>query len=133
MIKAASIAHFVRYQDDLIGPFKELSKQFASFLTEADNFASRRNEIAHGIVQPYFPDGQREDGYALGPSRHATNKRKLTPKEGPFLFRIAPVYAYTSVELEKFADHFERLARRTLNLQRDVIQSRGLRKATTGK
>ena len=104
MIKAAAESYFLlRPDDDTANEFKELMKC-------ADDLAPRRNEIAHGIVQPYFPLAARPPkGYALVPSLHATGKR-------PIVRAIAHAhnsgrYAYTATEIAAFGSAFEILAK----------------------
>lgn len=106
MARVSGEAYFARYHN------AERDLEFKDLLTAANGFSGRRNEIAHGIVQPYVPDGLTVRGYALGPSYHAANKRKLSKEEG----RTSAAYAYTSVELKAFTLEYETLGRRAVRL-----------------
>lgn len=111
---AADAAFFLSPNDPLKAALDDLVK-------EIRNFASRRNEIAHGKVTDYYrPSGllllvtghrTRRAGYVLEPTSYATNKRELHP--GRILLETAyqkPRYAYSSTEILTFQTHFERLA-----------------------
>lgn len=108
MIEAAAKAVFFSFPDD------SLQEKLKSFLNEAQNFAARRNEIAHGIVKEYLPKlpplSFETKGFALGPPSYATNKTDLKPGRVTLepVFH-APSYAYSSAEIEEFKRHFERI------------------------
>jgi len=104
-------------------PNVELSKKLKSLINEIKNFATRRNEIAHGSVTTYFGPLGTKSGmparllkrpdkatFVLGPPEYATNKTELQP--GRFLIEQtyhAPHYAYSSIEIGYFESHFVRL------------------------
>jgi hypothetical protein len=112
MIRAAANGFFFRKPDEI------LQEELKAILKLADNFSPRRNEIAHGIVQPYVPDGARAvDGFALVPAYYATNKRVLgTADAGIAPLRMKPKYAYTSAEIKYFKHHFSHLTDRATQL-----------------
>jgi len=130
MVEAASEAYFFSTPDS--EPEPELNE----VLKEARNYATRRNEIAHGIVRSFeVPDGiivrnafgpvrrMKKWGYAVVPSDYATNKTILT--RGPTILHGTerrPKYTYTSVEIDAFAKHFTALGDRTSVLTQRVFQ-----------
>lgn len=99
------------------------NKAIKDLTDTAKNFATRRNEIAHGIVQPYYIGGVAPTGYALGPSRHATRKQKLR-KLDDGSNGVGTVYAYTSEELIYFMHQFDHLANRAMALYRALLIER---------
>jgi hypothetical protein len=105
MVREASAAYF------MILPDEELARLIGKLCADAQQLAPRRNEIAHGIVQPYFPKGGGQRGCALGPSRHASKNYKLTGNEDDPPYSAVPNYAYTSKEIDDFAKAFEGLAK----------------------
>jgi hypothetical protein len=124
MVTEASNAYFTRYnKHSLVG--------FEDFLVRAKQFATRRNEIAHGIVQPYFVSTLLRDGFALGPSRHATRKKKLVSAGDPHGSSVIDAYAYTSVEIEYFRTQFEKLANQAIQFMHDLLQIARLRRAAS--
>ena len=115
MIQAAAKAVF------FVSPNDTLQERLKSFLDEAQNFAARRNEIAHGIVTEYWPKRSlirfATKGFVLGPPAYATNKTDLEP--GRVILEPvyhAPSYAYSSAEIEGFERHFERIEREARSL-----------------
>ena len=112
MIKAAAEVFFLDH------PHAALEADFYTLEKNAGSFAARRNEIAHGIVQPYFVGGT-DVGSALIPSYHATNKRKLGAQVDSDTPQTAVLkYAYTSKEIAYFSDQFQQLSKRALDLYR---------------
>lgn len=108
MVKVATEAYFLQTPH-------EIHSTFIKIIDEAKEFSTRRNEIAHGIVQPYSYD-QRILGYALGPSRHATRKHKLYLEidfnsSNPIGYISEQMYAYTSIDIDYFRMQFERLGK----------------------
>ncbi len=99
MINEASAAYFFSNNSPL-------QPAIASLLIEAKEFATRRNEIAHGIIQPYYTGGLAPSGYALGPSRFAVRKRKLSRHPELEIDLAVGIYAYTSDLLLGFSRHF---------------------------
>ncbi|MFZ3324406.1 MAG: hypothetical protein WA231_00285 [Methylocella sp.] len=113
MIKAAADAHFAKHPHGGTAIFKHICEM-------AEGFSARRNEIAHGVVQLYYPDGKQSSGSALGPSRHFTKKQKLTKKDGESMVTISPTYAYTAIELIRFTRDFHLLAQQTKGFHRNL-------------
>lgn len=107
MINEASKAFFLHV-------IPSIEKEIKHLLDDAKQFATRRNEIAHGIVQPYYSKGSTQSGYVLGPSRFATRKQKLSRDGG--WGDIEVVYAYTSRELDDFSTHFGTLTERAMEI-----------------
>ena len=111
MMQAAASAYFSDY------PNPDLQSQFDDLMRDAAHFSGRRNDIAHGIVQPYYgsdADPAKEDAtFALVPSLHATSKHKMT-KIGtvPNLEIMAPTYIYSGAQIINFGIHFSSLGRR---------------------
>ena len=82
--------------------------------TECRNFASKRNNIAHGIVDSRFSDAPKlKLGYWLVPSYYAAKKH---PLKGP------SAYAYTSTEINYFLHEFDRLWVKTGELISDLAK-----------
>jgi hypothetical protein len=109
MVEEAAKAHFQRY------PNLELEKRLKDLIsTECRNFASRRDNIAHGIVDFRFSDPpELEFGSWLVPSFYATKKN---PLKGP------SAYAYTSTEINYFTQEFYRLWVKTGELISDIAR-----------
>jgi len=100
MLDAAAQAHFAKRPHPAMANFKWLMK-------DARGFSTRRNEIAHGVVQSYYTDiRQHNVGTVLGPSRHATSKQKLIPSMDQTEITSVPTYAYASAELMHFTRDF---------------------------
>ncbi|HEY4345811.1 MAG TPA: hypothetical protein VGN05_15785 [Parvibaculum sp.] len=114
MIRAAADAYFVKHPHPAQAMLKLL-------LDEATGFAALRNDIAHGIVQPYSPDGQTIQGSALIPARHATKTRKLAKQTSGAPSTITLAYAYGSAELMAITKEFHLLANRTMGLHRNML------------
>jgi hypothetical protein len=96
LIEEAAKAHFQWY------PNPALEKRLKEFVgTECRNFATKRNNIAHGVVDLRFSDPPKlKIGYWLVPSLYASKKN---PLKGP------NAYAYTSAEIDYFIREFDRL------------------------
>ncbi len=109
MIEEAAKAHFQWY------PNPTLEKRFKELIsTECRNFAGKRNNIAHGVVELQFSDPPTlKLGYWLGPSLYATKKH---PLKGP------SAYAYTSAEINYFIQEFDRLWVKTGELISDIAR-----------
>jgi hypothetical protein len=119
MLKAAKEVFFLEY------PNEQLESEFDQLEKDAGRFSGRRNEIAHGIVQPYFVDGAGDTGAALIPSYHATNKRKLGAQVDAEYPQTAILkYAYTSNEIAYFSGQFQELSKRALDLYRGLHSHR---------
>lgn len=130
MLAEAAETNFDWYQG---GPHAEAARRFnsdiRSLINEARNNASpKRNEIAHGIVEPYWsffpPSGPRRplrrlEGYVLGPPVYWTKKRELqtipvgtyTEGEPPtaWLKTNRSAYAYASSQIDHFGNLFKAL------------------------
>lgn len=126
MIKAAAEGAF------FLKPDPDLPKRLKALIDEITNFATRRNEIAHGIIQtlytPYlesvgtFLGRVKIDGYVIGPPIYATNKTDLEPGRG--LLETAhhkPNYGYHSTSIGLLTKHFARLADETRILNVDLM------------
>lgn len=114
MISAAADAVF------FLSPNAGLKKELDKLVETVGRFAGRRNEIAHGIVNGYYPDRKpftssrkppEMKGYVLGPSEYSTNKTKLERRSLIDRAHRAPSYAYSSTEIAHYQSHFERLQR----------------------
>jgi hypothetical protein len=106
LIESAAEVYFKNKPNDA------LHQAIKNLLTLSSNkFSARRNEIAHGIVNPYFKienDQSVQKGYVLYPAYYATRKRKL-PESGP-LMDTMPTYVYSSTEIRNFGAEFSKLA-----------------------
>lgn len=130
-----SIASF-RGRSDMVGmaaaaylaerPASEAVAKLKPFLTRANDFATRRNEIAHGIVQPFYSqevtaqmqvdleDSPEPDGFALMPATYNSRKNELAKAGGfenpvEFLIYRQPRYAYTGESISKYGNEFRGL------------------------
>ncbi|RYD86798.1 MAG: hypothetical protein EOP50_21820 [Sphingobacteriales bacterium] len=112
MLQAAAEVFFNDFPSD------SLQDRFNKLDKAAGRFSGRRNEIAHGIVQPYYAiNGEAHVGAALVPSYFATNKRLLESVDGDeYSSRLTLKYAYTSVEITNFSEQFAKLAKEALEL-----------------
>jgi hypothetical protein len=111
MIEEAAKAHFQWY------PNPALEKRLHYLIgTECRQFAGKRNNIAHGIVDMRFSDPPKlQLGYWLVPSYYATKKH---PLKGP------SAYAYTSGEIGYFIREFDRLWVEVGKLTSDIAKDR---------
>jgi hypothetical protein len=115
MLESAVEVHFAVYPD------KELQDKLADILTTAEKLSARRNEIAHGIVQPYAPDLEPDvPSFALFPAYYATNKRKLREQDLALQLTTAQ-FVYSSAEIDKFAVAFSALVEPTLQVITAVL------------
>jgi hypothetical protein len=118
MLREAAHAFFFEKKKD------DLRDYTIDFLDMAKNLSSRRNEIAHGIVQRYYikdTDGGYDVGYAVGPSFFAARKKRLSVNSlTNNNIQIRDSYAYTSIELRAFADYFAELADDALSLHMEL-------------
>ncbi len=129
MIAAAAEAFFFLYPNEGRNEGSQLQAALGELLTEAGNFAPRRNEIAHGLVlenkplafdgrasglfgsmRPPMRDPKRPIGFVLIPADHATNKTEME-KGQTLLFPVnyVPRYVYSSAEIAAFTAEFQRL------------------------
>jgi hypothetical protein len=108
MIRTAATTYFIINNE----PYLELLK---SLLSSAQNFAPRRNDIAHGIVQTLTPSSALlPQTYALVPSRHATRRSRIEHNLETSKFDVVYEYAYTSKELNYFRECFDTLANKAI-------------------
>ena len=117
MIENAAEVYF-RYNPD-----KQAYQELKSLLKLAMNHLSgRRNEIAHGIVQPYFvleaPGSIRriQKGYVLYPAIYAARKYDIPDAPPMTETTITPKYIYSSSEIHHFGAQFQNLANRAINV-----------------
>jgi hypothetical protein len=105
MLRAAGSAYLFEYRTPE-EKSDELKQDLATLLNRAGDYASRRNEIAHGVVWKYSDAYIYEprDGYVLSPPPYSTNKRTL----GPHSITM-PRYLYSSVEINHFREAFSQL------------------------
>jgi hypothetical protein len=95
------------------------------------DWSARRNEIAHGIVQPWFlseeerarsPDSQAiHKGFVLLPAYYATRKLKLP--DTPPLMAVSPTYIYSSVEIKFLGKEFGKLADGAIDVLTNVARN----------
>lgn len=99
MLRAASAAYFH------VNPDIAVQDGFKTVFRGATCFSPRRNDIAHGLVNRFFPQtyqpGEAIDiGYALYPSYASFKERDLQDRPG---------YCYASAELDYFYQEIIRL------------------------
>jgi hypothetical protein len=106
MLKATSEPYFQfnQYAKPFETDFKKLYK-------EAIQFAPRRNEIAHGQVLR-ITINNRSSGCFLTPAEYANRKANT-----PSLWK----YAYTSVEIGHYQNHFHRLSLESMHLHMNLM------------
>jgi hypothetical protein len=114
MIEAAAKAYFHLHQ-----PLTHYKQYINDALGEANNFASRRNEIAHGVVKEVIDhDTNRSIGYYLVPSF-------FNPKKFPIT--MVPTFQYVEKNLIHFRQEFTKLGLKLESilhhLQQDAQQS----------
>jgi hypothetical protein len=112
MIETAAEVYF-KYNPDTV-----LQSLLTEILKRSRQFAARRNEIAHGIVSPFVGVNENDEwvdrGFVLYPAYYATRKRSL-PATTP-LDSVEFTFAYSSVEIDTFRDHFDQLAAQVVEL-----------------
>jgi hypothetical protein len=112
MIAGAAEAFFLQRDGDHCQSLKE---RVSDLLEQAENFASRRNEIAHGVIGIIFGEGAFEDdemppsSWVLTPSFYARKKRKMSRAQPSGIIGLAPVYEYSSVEIDSISSKFRDL------------------------
>jgi hypothetical protein len=121
MVDAAQEAFFDFF------PNTALQTDLKKLLSTSRNCASpRRNEIAHGVVEPYRTFiVSTVAGFCLGPSWYATNKRDLVDLnigQGATLKTTEPRYLYSSVEIDRWGGQF-----RVLGAEASTLSYRLLR------
>ena len=117
MIEEAGEVYF-KYEPD-----EKLQASIKELLTRARQLSGRRNEIAHGIVSPYFEtanDKNIHNGFVLYPAYYATRKRKL-PQDVP-LTDVTLTYVYSSVEIGHFGRQFDDLAIKATDILTDLAR-----------
>jgi hypothetical protein len=100
MLRAASEAYFFTYPDT------GLQERFKVVIKEAKLFSERRNEITHAVLDHWQPNPPvypllQEPSWGLFPTA-ATFKNRSFEKN-------SPEYCYTSVEINRLYDEFNRL------------------------
>ena len=84
-------------------------------IREGSKAFERRNELAHGIVMPFRPEGSTEPaGFCLMPSYYDMKKRQVHSG--------LPDYSYTAANIEVFRAGFEALARPPHELANHLIR-----------
>jgi hypothetical protein len=117
LVKAAASAYFMRKSNPL-------NDDLRSLFDKAKSFSFRRNDIAHGIVQPVsLGSGLSPNTLALVPSRHATRRRRLEYNLDTSRFDAKYDYAYTSKEIATFSGCFTNLAKEALSLWIALVTS----------
>lgn len=108
MLKGAADIYFQEH------PEPHFEAQFSSIYKTARRAGARRNDIAHGIVQPFNRITKPRKGwdYGLYPSYYTSKGRDLSFK---------PEYVYTSAEIERFARQFGELAEPTNDLDAAIF------------
>ena len=102
MLVAATEAHFLWYPE-LRG---ELEAAIKAAITLHERLSSRRNDIAHGIVQRHSARfGSTNETWYLFPA-YTSTKAVNMKEEGPTKTRFLPKYGYSSVEVDRFAEQF---------------------------
>lgn len=123
MLKAASEAYFHESPNDgWLTSFKTIFKT-------SKEFAARRNDIAHGVVQYFNLSSETEfripgGGFALFPSYANFKDRSLSNE---------PDYCYTSVELDYFQKHFDGLQDAPTTLAGQIIHLAAGKRGSPGK
>jgi hypothetical protein len=108
LISASAEAFFASH------PNINLLEGATKILKNADRAAARRNEIAHGMVSPYYSRMQRRVklGFALIPPNYARNKNILTPaQDSESRFTMMPKFVYSSKEIDTSGKRFREMAR----------------------
>jgi hypothetical protein len=117
MLRASSAAYFEEH------PSTERQDSFKIILTDATQFSPRRNDVAHGVLDYYFPEDHHEHSepialdleYGLYPSYASFKERDLAN---------VPTYCYTSVELNYFWSEFVRLGTEASLLVGQILNDR---------
>jgi len=119
MIQAAGAAVFADK------PNKVLRLRLKELLEEAEGFAARRNDIAHGITSQYLSTDNKPIGYVLGPGVTATRKVKLTSAErceSGEQPTLTVSYAYTAADIDRFGTEFARLRHEAMFVKRALLK-----------
>jgi hypothetical protein len=98
-------------------PDQTKEAEFAILACHLRQFASRRHDIAHGIVQPYLSSDNLNLSvieFAVLPAFYI-----ITRKNGDHF----PNYAYNEQILWDFCQHFERLGKNTRDFMRTIFPS----------
>ena len=113
MIQRAAEVYFRHDADD------QMQAGLEEVLNRALNqLSARRNEIAHGIVQPFYATEDFKSvhkGFVLYPPFYATRKRKLADMPPLTDITITPTYVYSSVEIDGFGRLFGELANKAID------------------
>jgi hypothetical protein len=107
VITSAACAYFVKHCN------QEIESEFKRLIQDARLFSDRRNDIAHGVVAPVWNMAHPElDQFMLRPSNY---KRKEFNSLG------SPEYAFSSVEINAFAKHFQDFRTRIAALDAKIL------------
>jgi hypothetical protein len=125
MVAAAGAAYFLAEPEDEIEKADQRS-ELKHIINLSDKYSGRRNEIAHGMVGEYSaPDGPVR-GLALLPPPYAERKNtlhtELDARINPYHRLTSPAYAYTTAEINYFAERFRELRGPTSALQLKVAR-----------
>jgi hypothetical protein len=101
MVANAAEAYFHRRVGDPI------QGKLDTLMSIAGHLSGRRNEIAHGVVTPYFGRGMPPRGFALHASGYLARKTDLIG--APKYNLLTPKYIYTSKEILAFSAAFAEL------------------------
>jgi hypothetical protein len=101
MIKAAAEVYFLEH------PHETLPGDLKALLGRARDYSSRRNEIAHGIVQRATIYSDTRYGYYLFPPDYASNKLNIALLHALAVeTALSPRYMYSSAEIGRFEERF---------------------------
>ena len=115
MIRTAASAYFITNNIQHIADLNVM-------LNKARHFSARRNDIAHGIVQPFTqPHGITPQTFALVPSRHSAKRKRLELNLGTNKYDAVYEYAYTSNEIKYFGNCFDGLANDAIKVWTGLI------------
>ncbi len=103
VIEEAAERHFIKHPDQAI------ENDFKTLICDARNFASRRNDIAHGIVRPLWTGDTDAETFAELGMRIEYVLAPATYKDKSFGPDRVPLYLFTSTEINRFKQHFRRM------------------------
>ena len=99
--------HFENY------PSSKLLSKLAEVLRRAELLAPKRNDIAHGVVQPHW-----RAGYVMVPAYYAAHKHTFQSTGD----HKNPDYIFTSSEIEEYGEQFRELVQPTMDLVVGVMR-----------
>ncbi|HXC54786.1 MAG TPA: hypothetical protein VNU97_05800 [Rhizomicrobium sp.] len=125
MLRAAAEAHFAAV------PNAHHERMIRKLLDTAQNYSQRRNEIAHGFVNGWRPEGTpvSEHGYVLMPFMHAPRKARfdasaVAPHSSPKRPLLRPTYLYSSAEIMVLCHRFQILTQEAVHLPTTIFYER---------